>query len=233
MDNALTFTLIPAEPKDIPRMAQITVRACSSDNAYKLCFATRAQFKNSVTQTLTAQIGDPNWHHVKAVLKDADGFAAWASWNTPTETQTRERDENARARISGTPKDNDWTNISPKLAAFVQDDTYKWLDRWTRGKRHMICDSLFTEPVFQRRGLGSALLEYGCQMADWESLPIYLRGNVFCRGICLIHKFQTVKEFDVDLREWEPRNGGRDIGYGNYRFFYMMRLPGAVPQESG
>ena len=237
MDHSSTFELLPAERQDIPRLAHIHVVACLPDNAFRLYFATPEEFTKRVTEMLEGQVGDPTWQHIKAVDKKTGVLAAWASWNTPTDAQIRELDEKCAAKMEalrkGTAKIEDSKKGTAKgefdfpagLPTWVQEDTNRWLERWTRGKRHMRCAALFTDPSFQRRGMGNALVKYGNQLADQARLPIFLQASPFGYPIYLERGFETVQELNVDLTKWAPGAVGRDMGYGNYKFRYMLRLP--------
>lgn len=234
MDNAPTFELASVERKDIPRLAHIHVVACLPDNAFGLYFATPTEFEMKVTQMLESQVGDPAWQHLKVVDKKTGVLAAWASWNTPSDAQIRERDGKAATKIadSGNGKGKGDFDFPLGLPTYVQEDTARWLEKWTRGKRHMLCKALFTEPSFQRQGMGNALVKYGNQLADQASLPIFLQGSPFGYPIYAKHNFETVQYLDVDLREWATSAKSNDKGYGNYRFRYMLRLPWTLPKTS-
>ncbi|KAL8721558.1 MAG: hypothetical protein Q9181_007681, partial [Wetmoreana brouardii] len=97
--------------------------------------------------------------------------------------------------------------------------------RWTCGKRHMLCKALFTDPAFQRQGMGDALVRYGNQLADRQGLQIFLQASPYGYPIYSKHGFKTVQHLDVDLKEWAPGADSGDKGYGNYRFRYMVMLP--------
>ncbi|KAI4217573.1 MAG: hypothetical protein LQ351_000169 [Letrouitia transgressa] len=234
MDQAQTFTLTPADRNDIGRLAHIHVVACLPDNAFRLYFATEAEFEKRVTEMLEAQVGDPTWQHIKAVDKKTGTLAAWASWNIPTDTQVRERDEKAATKIVDKDKGvgKGEFDFPPGLPTYVQEDTDKWLERWTRTTRHMLCKALFTEPSFQRQGMGNALVSYGNQLADQACLPIFLQGSPYGYPIYAKHGFETVQYLDVDLTKWAPGAESQDKGFGNYRFRYMMRLPRTLPKAS-
>ena len=96
----------------------------------------------------------------------------------------------------------------------------------------MLCEALFTEPSFQRQGMGSALVKYGNQLADQATLPILLHATPIGYPMYAKHGFETVQYLDVDLREWVPGGKSNDKGYGNYRYRYMLRLPRTLPEIS-
>jgi hypothetical protein len=194
-EDTPTFELAPAERVDIARLAYIHVVACLPDNAFGLYFATAQEFEKRVTEMLERQVGDPTWKHVKAVDKKTGVIAAWASWNTPADEEIRERDKRIVAKISVTERGNGKGDFDfpPGLPLYVQNDTDKWLEKWTQGQRHILCKALFTEPSFQRRGMGNALVGYGNKVADEAKLPIFLQGSPFGYPIYARHGFETVQ----------------------------------------
>ena len=95
---------------------------------------------------------------------------------TPTDTEIRESEEEATARIADSMngKSTGESDFSPEFVDYVQEDIDRWFEQSTRGKRHIRLKSLFTEPSFQRQGMGNALVKYGNHLADQASLPIFL-----------------------------------------------------------
>ena len=227
MDQSSTFELLPVEHQDIPRLAEIETVASLSDNAFRLCFPTPTDFTKRVIEMLENQVGDPTWEHTKVVDKKTGMLAAWASWNTPTDAQIREQDEKSAAKVEEFQPGSELDGLgSPaELLTYVQQDTDRWLKKSTRGKRHIICKALYTEPSFQRQGMGNALVKYGNLLADQKSLPIFLQAMPLGYPIYAKHGFETVHRLDVDLARKVPNAKINDKGYGNYRLRYMLRLP--------
>lgn len=224
------FTLLPATSEDIPRLAEIHVVACLPDNAFSQYFADPAEFNARVTEMLQGQVGDPTWKHIKAVDTTTGQIAAWASWNTPTDEEIRQLDNALKQEsVLDKPLGKGEFDFPPGLPTFVQQDTDKWLRKWTARRRHILCKALFTDPPFQRRGMGSALVQYGNQLANQAGLPIFLQGSPYGYPIYSKYGFETVQYLDVDLREWVKGAESGDKGYGNYRFRYMLRLPESLP----
>ena len=91
MDHSPAFELCPVQHKDIPRLAHIHVIACLPDNSFQPYFDTPTDFEKGVMEMLEGQIGDSTWQHIKPVDEKTGVLAAWASWNTPTDAQIRER----------------------------------------------------------------------------------------------------------------------------------------------
>ena len=127
--------------------------ACLPTTDFRLWYPNLAEFHKEVTQMLEDHIGDPTWQHHKVVDKKTGVLAAWASWNTPTDTQIRERDGKAAAKIADSAKGKGKVEFEkyPKFVHYVQDDIDRWFEQSTSGKRHLVCHSLFTDPFFSDR----------------------------------------------------------------------------------
>ena len=233
MDYA-TFKLAPAERKDIPRLAHIYILAYLPDSLFRLVVPNLTEIEKEVTQLLEHTVSDPTWQYLTVVDKKTDVLAAWACWKTPTDAQIQETDELAAAKIADSEKGKGKGEIdnSLELSHYVQADINRWSLQCTSGKRHMVCKGLYTEPSFQRQGMGSALVKYGNQLADQASLPIFLQAPPVAYPMYAKHGFETDQYLDVDLREWVPGGKSNEKGYGNYRYRYMLRLPRTLPKTS-
>jgi GNAT superfamily N-acetyltransferase len=224
-----TFDILLAERADIPRLAYIHVVSCITDNAFKLYFDSNEEFTKPVAEMLEGQIGDPTWHHVKAVDRESGTLAAWASWQMPSDQQVRERDAKLKNGVQsaipsqGTAKGE--FDFPPGLAVHVKTDVDRFVNSWTWNRRHVLLKALFTDPPFQRRGMGTAMVRYGNERADRDVLPIILHASAYGWPIYMKQGFKTVHHLDIDLARWAPGAEGGDKGYENYRFRYMIRLP--------
>ncbi|KAH8769379.1 hypothetical protein F5882DRAFT_302053, partial [Hyaloscypha sp. PMI_1271] len=85
---------------------------------------------------------------------------------------------------------------------------------------------LMTDPAFQRRGIGTALLKWGHALADAEQVPCFLCASPF--GWPLYRALgwhQVGEEVVVDLKEFVKYAEGGDQGWGVYKMRFMLRLP--------
>ncbi|PMD64306.1 uncharacterized protein K444DRAFT_521178, partial [Hyaloscypha bicolor E] len=155
---------------------------------------------------LQTQLGDPAWLHIKAVDKETNTIAAWASWVTVSET-VKVGEEYAK-----------------RLDGYVQQEVDKMLVEWTKGERYMRCKACFVLPEFQGQGMGKALV--GCEndIADRKRLPIFLLASPVGFPLYRKYGFQTLQDLDIDLREWVKEDSDHKV-YGNYRFRFMVKLP--------
>jgi len=61
---------------------------------------------------------------------------------------------------------------------------------------------LHTDPEFQGRGAGSALMEWGKQRSEELGLPIYLESSTKGHGFYKKHGFKDVEVLDMDFSSW-------------------------------
>lgn len=61
---------------------------------------------------------------------------------------------------------------------------------------------LHTDPEFQGRGAGSALMEWGKERADELGLPIYLESSAAGHGFYQKHGFEDAEVLEVDFRPY-------------------------------
>ncbi|MCJ1310261.1 hypothetical protein MMC25_003923 [Agyrium rufum] len=231
-----SFELVPAKQSDAPRMAHVHAIASASNVTSKLYFVKGiADFEARVREALEGQIGYSGWQHMKIVDKESGILAAWVSWHTPPDAQIRERDAEAALK----PEDRPVKEVKkgqfafpPGLPSHVRDNYRPWLQRWTAGRRHISLHGLFTDPAYQRRGMGKALVLYCNQQADVAGLPTFLQATQCGYPLYAQTGFEAVQHLEIDLRDWAPDAKSNDKGLGNYRYRYMVRLPQTVPQGS-
>lgn len=58
---------------------------------------------------------------------------------------------------------------------------------------------LHTDPEYQGRGAGSALMEWGKQRADELGLPLYLESSAVGHGFYLKHGLKDIEVMDIDF----------------------------------
>lgn len=219
-----TFEICPAEREDIPRLAQIHAAANFPSPGDSLFFLSPRELEQSTTKMLESQFGDPTWHHIIAVDKASGQIGGWAAWLTLTDEQIRGRD----AKFA--ENKNTITAKPETLWGFVQQQTGNSIARWSKGQRHLRCKALFTDPSFQKRGIGKAMVQYGNDLADRGPMPIFLQATPFGFPLYAKMDFEVLQELDIDLREWAMDEKDADgEEYGHYKFRFMLRLPRTVP----
>ncbi|KAL3707768.1 hypothetical protein TMatcc_005750 [Talaromyces marneffei ATCC 18224] len=75
-----TFPLLSMKTfRDSPTSVSQLVFLTTASNS---TFDEPSEFEKRVTDMLESQVGTPTWQHIKAVDRETEQIAAWASWNT-------------------------------------------------------------------------------------------------------------------------------------------------------
>lgn len=123
---------------------------------------------------------------------------------------------------------------SPKdIEKYVGSQMRAFFDSWTDPTKHIYLAFLMTDPRFQRRGIGTAMLDWGHRRADKDEVPSFLVASPFGHGLYLKVGWKDVETpIELDLKDWVPDAQNGDMGWGTYKFYYMIRMPksAAEPQ---
>ena len=63
--------------------------------------------------------------------------------------------------------------------------------------------ALGTKPKYQKQGVGSLLVQQGCERADDYNIPAYLEGTADGKGLYMKHGFEEVDQFKLELSPWK------------------------------
>ena len=232
--------LLTAKPSDIPTLALLHAAAGEVDVATRLIFPNHHLFVETIATMLQGQINSPEWLVMKAIDGESNeimGFGAWklCHYKDIEEKSEQHVEELCRAK-SGAASDGAEDvqnkaefNPPPGLGVYLQTHSRKVVRTSMGDTRYMLLNTLMTEPRYQGRGVGTALVRWGNARADADNVPSFLQGSAFAYKLYLKHGWKIVEQFDVDLREWLPHGKRDDMGYGNYSYRYMIRLP--KPQD--
>lgn len=127
--------------------------------------------------------------------------------------------------ISGNGNTKEGEKRTP-IEDFIRDRILAFNDTWRNGVKHIELVLLMTDPAFQRRGIGTALLKWGHALADAKQVPCFLCASPF--GWPLYRALgwhQVGEEVVVDLKEFVKYAEGGDQGWGVYKMRFMLRLP--------
>jgi GNAT superfamily N-acetyltransferase len=120
-----------------------------------------------------------------------------------------------------------------RLGSYIEKGIQKFIDTWARQSKHIYLALLMTDPNFQRRGIGTAMLEWGHKLADRHGVPAFLVATPV--GYPL-YKSMGWKELDdglrIDLRNWVASAQTGNKGLGEYKYYFMLRLPNTASTDS-
>jgi GNAT superfamily N-acetyltransferase len=199
------------------------------------------------TRVNSSHVND--WFIIKATLSSPnddghpDRIVGWASW---LHENPNERD--GTTIPCSNDKGEDALGDKRKLVAFDQglgtfvrrrqNQIYAGWWEQRLGERapssasgFLSLRSCFVLPQFQGRGVGGALLRYGCERADRLMLDSLVTSTPSARRLYEASgNFEVVDHLEVDLEEWDLRNEGgmQSSGSGGaariYQFWFMARI---------
>ena len=226
--------LLPAEPADISALASLQRAACRLDLDTRLIVPSDDAFQEVAVSMLQDQIASPEYLITKAVNPETGEIMGWGSWKF---VHYPEIDAKVRQQAEAASTTNDPTGSESmldqgkseepalSLASYNEKHLREVMDSWMGERRFLLLHMLVTEPRYQRRGVGSALVRWGNAKADADNVPGFLEGSPFAYKLYLECGWKLVEKHDVDLREWTPYGKRHDMGYGIYTHYYMIRLP--------
>jgi GNAT superfamily N-acetyltransferase len=227
--------VLPAAKADIPSLVSIWLTAKRPDLLYQQSWPPSTWSSGNIDKNLASFLEQtfeiPEVMIMKAVDADTGQITALAMWEM--------RDYSPSVRGSGNEK------IRPRLAAglllgevdskdgypgpiydYIGSQVLQFNEVWKKGIKLLELGLLMTDPAFQRRGIGTALLEWGLALADKERVPCFLLASPFGYPLYRSLGWNVVGEDIVlDLKEWVKYAEGGDMGWGVYKMRFMLRMP--------
>jgi len=198
------------------------------------------------TGVSSSHVGD--WFIVKATLEGSNDSSqngeiiGWASWlhenpNISQETATQLSTDKGQVDQGGKRK---LIEFEQGLGAFVRRHQTRLYADWYQKRLYeseapdssgfLSLRSCFILPGFQRHGIGSALVRYGCERADRLKLDTLVTSTPTAKTL-----YETAGDFEafdcleVGLTDWgngdkgESQTAGFQQITSNYRFWFMAR----------
>lgn len=109
------------------------------------------------------------------------------------------------------------------LGRLMRQDVIQWEGKYLKGGKVMVLQALATDPPWQRRGVGSKLIQWGIERADVDGLPCWAHASPTSYRLYERAGFQEFGKTDYNLDEWAPGGKGGNRGWGRYTFRYMLR----------
>lgn len=194
--------------------------------------------------------------YVKAIEKETGNIIGHASWVFRGLDQNLipfegPRDEKPSASEGELPtkssdavgnelengKDTKEKSSIERLHALEDADIQDWVDNQIpKDKPCIFINGLIVSPEYQSRGVGSALLQYGNDIADKLNLSIWVHSSHQAYEAYKKAGFEVVRVLDLDLDEYAPRPPREDEmvmekgsgKWGKYIIRYMQRTPKAI-----
>ena len=225
--------LLPAELSDIPALARLYVAAFRFDLDTRLIIPSDTAFEEFVVHMLQDQMASSEWIIMKAVHPENGDIMGWGGWQLvhypEIDAKVRQQAEAASTTndVSGVENVTSQAESHPPsdLMSSNAEHTRKVMRSWMGNRQFLLLNTLATDPRYQRRGVGTALVKWGNAKADADNVPGFLEGSPVAYKLYLACGWKLVEKYDVDLGEWTPYGKRHDMGYGIYSHYYMIRLP--------
>ncbi|KAK5655214.1 hypothetical protein OQA88_6113 [Cercophora sp. LCS_1] len=245
------FTIVPANPGDIPVLAKISHDAFVGDAQTEMKSHGRTPFNmgEHMLQSLPDTIQSPKSTSrvIKVVQIETGlimGFCIWGFRGVgppvfPTEPALIDEESQLvdRAKSQRDTPSPETTTPGPgateghdpiqRLNDLTGKDFRDWMDKIMPEKaRCMYVIGLYVSPAFQRQGVGSALLLWGTRLADSHGVFAWVHSSHGAWRVYERAGFKTARTLEVDLDEYAPVPAPLDRyeggKWGKYVFRYMV-----------
>jgi GNAT superfamily N-acetyltransferase len=225
--------ILPAAKPDIPSLVSIWLSAKRPDLLYQQSWPPSTWSSGNLDKNLTSFLEQsfegPEWLIMKAVDAHTGQNTALAMWEKRGYDSASPSLSRPRLAAGLLLKDAPVGKLdgSPDpINDYIGSQVLQFNEVWKKGIKYLELGLLMTDPAFQRRGIGTALLEWGLALADREKVPCFLLASPFGYPLYRSLGWNVVGEDIVlDLKEWVQYAEGGDMGWGVYKMRFMLRMP--------
>ncbi|KAI1746209.1 acyl-CoA N-acyltransferase [Xylaria scruposa] len=252
----ISVSIQPLNYADIPACARITSSAFAVDphTVVKQLGPESFDMYKISSSGFMSTLSNKSYVYVKAVDDETGeivGHAGWkfrdvneelVPWCGPSDEKPRKEERVIKMEMGNDKKKEDEArkgeNSIDRLHALEGRDMNYWLSSIVPPNIPCIfIVGLVVSPSHQSRGVGSALLRYGNDIADKLGLCTWVHSSHQAYEAYKKFGLEAVRELEVDLDEYAPRgpregepvmgDKGRG-GWGKYVIRYMKRIPKAL-----
>ncbi|RDW88390.1 hypothetical protein BP6252_00422 [Coleophoma cylindrospora] len=237
-----------ATKEDVPEIVDQMIAASSNNNLIlQLRYPSPehlAKMDIRMRKVFTSMIEAPDYIMLKAVDPETKVIAATAAWQfvhfkDAELASVTGRKQHADERLVMQPQviiaaglvlndgtsDQDETG-GPTIWDVIEEAYQKFIKAWMGSTKSIYLASLSTHPRFQRRGIGTALLTWGHELADKHGVPSFLVSTPFGHPLYEHLGWRDVERpLKLELQKWAPYASNGDMGWGTFKYYYMLRMP--------
>ncbi|KAK0649929.1 hypothetical protein B0T16DRAFT_410904 [Cercophora newfieldiana] len=254
MDHT-SMLILPAVLEDVPVLATISSDAFETDSQTEMKSHGKKPFlmKEHTLESMPKQMESSRIRIIKAVEKDTGAIMGFCIWGfRGLEPPTTWEPEGDGSRHNPSPQGVELGDRAPttrflpdqqeaehegekkelddpiaRLEQLTSQDLQEWSDAvMPPGASCLIVVGLSVSPDFQRRGVGSALLKWGTDIADRHHTYAWVHSSAGAWKAYQNAGFKVARVLDVDLDAFAPvpaplerYPGGK---WGHYVFRYMV-----------
>ncbi|KAK8086602.1 Ribosomal protein S18 acetylase RimI [Apiospora phragmitis] len=190
----MSFAVLPALIPDITPVYDVYFAAFKDEKIFEYIYPDGVN-RNEHRQWMTDQWGiDPNEYTLKCVEPATGQIVGMATfevyWNANVDTETSvgmkwKRPDGDFSRLNGFEK---------QRLEIVMGALWNMRENIIGNRRHVYCLTMAVQPGYQRKGVGTLLLNWGIDLADRLDVPIYLESTITARHF--------YKRFGFDIPEF-------------------------------
>lgn len=225
-----------AERDDIPELVRVWLAAERTNLLMFYHFPTeesRSEYAKEVIKQFEENFDKPHLLVLKAVDPETKQITAMAVWQKRGYRFSPQSDDIFAAGgivLNGTlttSSDDVFLNSATQsLENYIQTQFEQFLASWSRDSKHLYLALLMTDPNFQRRGIGTAMLEWGHKYTDEAGIPAFLIASPVGHPLYQHVGWKDVDTpLQIDMSQWAAGAQGGDMGWGVYKYYYMLRMP--------
>ncbi|EEU45810.1 uncharacterized protein NECHADRAFT_78691 [Fusarium vanettenii 77-13-4] len=184
-----SITIRPATKEDLPSMLSVYFSAFSTSLFSQRCFpSTSPDVQAWIANSLRSQIEGTRGNRVVIAESEPGSVLGWARWvRRPAAPSKRAILSESDYPSSGDPA------LAVRLFEANANATYKH----AAGEEYWFLSTIATAKEAQRRGVGSALMQFGVDKADEEGWMAYLNSSPEGKGLYEKFGFEVVDESEI------------------------------------
>lgn len=201
------------DKSDMMPLAEIEDVAFRENPILTLIFPPNPDGKNDhqarANEHIQSMREDETAHYVKATDVQTGKIVAWAKWHFFEDPEK-----------PPPPFPRKWDPpVNAALGKYFFDALEETRRNSMKGKKYILTAILVTLPEYQRKGIGSKLLEWGLERADEKGYHCWIDSSPQGLGLYKKHGWEEIGFLDVDLAGWGGEQGVID------RTVFLVRKP--------
>jgi len=213
----LDVTISLAAESDAPTLASIMTAAfVNSDAAYRLIWSSDATHTDVAVKGLFNPVQKAGRLTFKAMT--GERLVGFATWELPKPNALEKEDSLEKVEETSNPRGlPDIPGVNTKLWNEKVNRPRAAYERDMDTSKDMLLHYFFVHPNYQRRGIGTLLLQWGLSKADESKAKIWLTSTPQAIATYEKNGWGVVECYDVDLESYG--------GSGIYSRAWMLRQP--------
>jgi len=214
-DMAALIEIGAANEADIPVLGQLASKAFAEIPLDYIGYKAHRRGIESVklfTNVAREDMADPASHIFRATNKSNGEIVGYGAV-TFVDPKRKEKRPGPCGKES--------IDVNPEFAKLFYGQLEAKYQQHMDGKKHVVWSSLYVLPLYQGRGIGRQLLDWGFTNFEIGRYPIWLSTTARARLFYLKYGWEDVDHVDIDLAKWTVPLSG----FGMHRTPCMIRKP--------